>query len=218
MAINELMKVKTLMLSALALSVAGFYFWINTSVPVIDESKISDSSLVEYPSEFNFRQTVNDCGPYNTAALTRALTKLPVDSQEFAKNIGYRLPNKYTLPWGMESQLKENGIEVEIPNLGSLSDEERLEFLFEKLSGKKPIIILGERENYEHYVSIFGFDREKYEFYVYDSLFDKGADGLTIDENGELPGNRTFPGKDLLDFWRGGGMYGLYKWYAIVAS
>ena len=40
---------------------------------------------------------------------------------------------------------------------------------------------------------------------------------ITVD-NGELPGNRTLSSESLLTFWKGGGMYGLYEWYAIVGS
>ena len=82
----------------------------------------------------------------------------------------------------------------------------------------KPIIILGERDYYEHYITILGFNNTKNEFYVYDSFFDKGEKDLTIDENNDLPGNRTFTSNELLTFWSNGGMYGLYNWYTIVAS
>jgi len=69
-------------------------------------------------------------------------------------------------------------------------------------------------------MTIFGFDAAKEEFYVYDSMEEKHADfnGLTIDKNSQLPGNATLSESKLLDFWSKGGMYGLYKWYAIVAD
>lgn len=198
--------------------VAGIYFWTNNKAPAIDNSKISVSSIIEYPSGFNYRQTVNDCGPFNVAAVVRALTKEKISSEEFAKNIEWRLPNKYTLPWGMEKQLKENGIVVEIPNIKVLSDKNKILFLQERLSQGKPVIVLGKRDNYEHYITIFGFNGAKNEFYVYDSLFKKGEESFTIDNNDSLPGNRNFTSEELLNFWQGGGMYGLYNWYSIVAS
>lgn len=107
---------------------------------------------------------------------------------------------------------------IEIPNLKNLSDENKIDFLREQLSQKKPTIILGGRENYQHYITIFGFDRSKNEFYIYDSLFDKGDKDLTKDSNGDLPGNRTYSSDELLNFWRRGGMYGFYTWYAIITS
>ena len=194
------------------------YIWIGNTPTRFDENKITVSSAIEYSQKFNYRQTVNDCGPFNVAAAVRALKKEEVSSAEFAKNIEWRLPNRYTLPWGMEKQLKENGIAVEIPNIKVLSDEEKILLLQERLSQRKPAIVLGERDNYEHYITIFGFDSTKGEFNVYDSLFEKGNNGFTIDKNGSLPGNRNFTSAELLNFWRGGGMYGLYNWYAIIAS
>lgn len=203
-------KIKVLSL-LIIIAVTGVYLSLTDKTPEIDRSKIAPSSIIEYPSEFNYLQTANDCGPFNVAAIVRALTEKQVDSQEFAENIEWRLPNKYTLPWGMERQLKENGMKIEIPNVKALSDDDKIAFLQEQLSYKKPIIILGERDDYEHYMTIFGFDRSENEFYIYDSLFDKDA-------NDDLPGNRNFTSEELLNFWRDGGMYGLYEWYAIVNS
>ena len=209
---------KLIISGLLIVVVIGIYSSLTNRAPEIDKEKNFISSVIDYPSEFNYRQTLNDCGPFNVAAIVRALTEKQVDSQEFAKNIEWRLPNKYTLPWGMEKQLKENDINVEIPNIKALSDEDKITFLQERLSQKKPVIILGERDDYEHYLTIFGFDSSTDEFYIYDSLFDKGKEGFTENENGDSPGNRNFTSEELLNFWRGGGTYGLYKWYAIVAS
>jgi len=189
--------------------------------PVIDKNQIKTISLIDYPAKFNYRQTINDCGPFSTAAIVRALKKKEIDSKEFAEKIEWRLTNKYTLPWGIEKQLEENGVVVAKPNLESLSDENKILFLQQQLSLSKPIIILGERNNFEHYVTIFGFDSLKDEFYVYDSIHDKKSDtdsGMTKDDNDKFPGNRTFSSEELLNFWRNGGMYGIYKWYAIVSS
>jgi len=202
--------------------ILGITFLYNPP-PVIDKSQIKATALIDYPSKFNYRQTMNDCGPFNTAAVVRALKKEEIDPQVFAEEIGWRLPNGYTLPWGLEEQLEENGIVIEKPNLKSLSDEERILFLQQQLSQGKPVIILGdlsETNSFKHYVTVFGFDALKDEFYIYDSLHDKnpGLEGMTKDDNAELPGNRTFSSKGLLVFWRDGGMYGMYKWYAIVAS
>jgi hypothetical protein len=209
-----------LILFIIFLAILSLCFWFlkNGGAPTIDKNKILYSSIIDYSGEFNYRQTVNDCGPFSTAAVVRALTGKTIDSAEFTKNIGWRLPNKYTLPWGLEKQLKDNGISIETPNLKNLSEEDKILFLEEQLSQKNPVIILGQIKKYQHYITLFGFnDREK-TFYVYDSFFDKGEDGLTKDANGDLPGNRNLSFEELLNFWRGGGMYGLYNWYAIVSE
>ncbi|MDD3861366.1 MAG: hypothetical protein PHP74_00510 [Candidatus Gracilibacteria bacterium] len=194
-------------------------FFVNKP-PTIGMSNIKEIALIDYSSDINFRQTVNDCGPYNVATVVRALKKEKIDSSKFAKEIKWRLPNKYTLPLGLERQLKENGINIEIPQVKRLSDRDKIAFLHEQLSLGNPIVILGGIDHYQHYMTIFGFNSNKDEFYIYDSLQEENPDNLslTIDENDELPGNKSMSSKDLMDFWRKGGMYGIYKWYAIVAS
>lgn len=197
---------------------AAYLIFIDRPVAEIDQGKLMASALIPYSSEYNFRQTVNDCGPFNVAAAVRALTGESVDSVEYAEEIGWRLPNDYTLPWGMEKLLNEKGISIDIPNVKGLLDSEKLDYLRFELSQKHPVILLGQQENYEHYITLLGFDKEKDVFYSYDPLFEKREEGFTKDDNGELPGNRTFSSDELLSFWQGGGMYGFYNWYAIVAS
>jgi hypothetical protein len=175
-------------------------------------------ATIPYPSTYNYYQTTNDCGPYNTAAIVRALKNVSVSSSKFAENIGWRLPNKYTLPWGLEEQLKQNEIRIKIYHLKKYTDQEKLSFLKYNLSDNKPIIILGKKNNWQHYITLLGYDSDKEIVYVYDSYHEKGQNGLTKDDNGEKPGNRNLKFTEILDFWRGGGMYGLYKWYALVAG
>lgn len=179
--------------------------------------------LPPYPSQYNYRQTVNDCGPFAVAAVVRALTQENVSSAEFAQEIQWRLPNKYTLPRGLEEQLKEHNIKIKTPEVHSLAEDQKIAYLRQELSQNHPLIILGERTEfvgtpYEHYIVLLGFDEGKNEFYVYDPFYTKGNANLTQDANGALPGNRTYSSEALLDFWSKGGLYGLYEWYVIAAS
>lgn len=215
------MKTKVKITFILGILLVGMIMLVFKSpTPTIDKAQIKTTFLINYPEEFNYRQTINDCGPFNTAAVVRTLKNEEVDSSKFAEEIEWRLPNKYTLPWGLKKQLEDNDIKIEAPNLRAFSDEEKVLYLQEQLSLGKLIIILGGRDDHQHYISVFGFDSVKNEFYLYDSMQEKNPnmEGLTTDENGELPGNNTFSSKELVDFWSNGGMYGLYKWYAIVAS
>ncbi len=188
--------------------------------PQIDQNTIQKSAFLPYPPQYNFRQTKNDCGPFNVAAVVRILKNENVDSVSFAEEIGWRLPNKYTLPWGLEKQLKENGINVEKPHFSLLTNDEKIMLIQQYLSLKKPVIILGERDNYEHYLTILGFNAKNDEYYIYDSLKTASPEqqDVTTDENNSIPGNVTLNSRELLDFWRGGGMYGLWKWYGLIAS
>ena len=209
---------KVLIIFFAILLLLGTYLLMGKKAPQIDENLILPQAKIDYPSQFNYLQTPNDCGPFNAAAVVRSLTGEQVSSAKFANDIGWRLPNNYTFPLGMELLLQDNGIELEIPNIKALSDTQKVQFLQERLSQNKPIIILGERDGYEHYLTIFGYNKLDDEFYIYDSLFDSAGSGLTIDENGDLPGNRNLNSEALLAFWSGSGMYGFYTWYAIVAG
>ena len=198
-------------------------FVLCSSCKSILQSKYSEQSHVNtfkinYPSKYNFKQTSTYCGPFSTAAVVRILTLNNVNSFDFAERISWKISDKGTLPFGLQKQLKKHGIKIEIPNLKKYSDKEKVLFLQERLSQGKPIIILGEKNNYQHYLTLLGFDKLKDDFFVYDSWCPEGETGLVVDENNELPGNINLSSKKLLDFWRKGGMHGFYKWYAIVSS
>lgn len=218
-------RTRNLIILSISLILIGVFVFTknnNNVISEVDEVSKEDISnfsvVIEYSSKYNYRQTINDCGPFSAAAVVRILTKNNVKSEDFVKDMKFRLPNKYTLPEGVEKLLKDNSIEVKTPNVKELSDEDKIKFIKEQLSFGKPVIILGERKKYEHYLTILGFDNSKDEFYIYDSFYNKAEEGLTIDNNGDLPGNRNYSSKELLNFWRGGGMYGLYEWYIIVAD
>jgi len=197
------------------------YSFLGLSVkPKIDKLVIKENAFIEYPTEFNYKQTKNDCGPFSVAAAVRALTGKNVSSASFAQEVSWRLPNNYTLPWGLESLLKAHSISIKKPNFKFLMDNEKIMLIQQYLSYGLPIIILGQRDNYEHYITIVGFDSNKDQYYVYDSLQSSSPEqkNMTIDENSTLSGNKTLNSQELLDFWRGGGVYGLWKWYGLVAS
>jgi len=198
----------------------AFLFFGSRIKPPINASIITTSGYLEYPAEYNYRQSGNDCGPFNVAAVTRALRKKNVSSTLLAREIGWRLSNNYTLPWGLESQLKSFNIHIEKPHFGLLTDDEKIMLLQEYLSLGKPIIILGERDNYEHYITILGFASGADQYDIYDSLQAPlpGKPDMTTDDNDSFPGNATMKSSELLNFWRGGGMYGFWEWYGLVAS
>lgn len=191
---------------------------LRKSLDVGNEYTIPEAATIYYDSQYNFRQSFNDCGPFNVAAVTRALTNKNISSVEFAKSIKWRLFNNYTLPIGLEKQLRENDIRVVIPSIASLADENKILFLKEQLSRENPVIILGKQGGYQHYLTLFGYSSPLDQFFVYDSMYKKGNLSLTDDGNNENPGNRNMTSKELLDFWRKGGVLGLYQWYAIIAS
>lgn len=202
------MKLKIVLALILILN-SSYFLFVYKSPPVIESTTTQESASIPYPAKYNYKQTINDCGPFNVAAVVRALTDEDVDSAELAEEIKWRLPNKYTLPWGLEKQLKEQGITTEIPNLSPLDNVAKITYLKQNLSAQKPIIILGNQDGFQHYITLFGYDQD--DFHTYNPLYDD-------DQNTDSPGNRDLSSEELLKFWEGGGMYGFYKWYAIVTS
>lgn len=121
---------------------------------------IADISLIDYPQEYNYRQISTYCGPFSTAACVRVKNEIDVDSFEFTDEIGWKLFDWGTLPIGLKRQLKKNDLEVEILHLSSKTEEARLHILQRELMNQNPIILLGEKHNYQHSSFCFtiGFD------------------------------------------------------------
>ncbi|WP_162426057.1 hypothetical protein [Pontibacter pudoricolor] len=207
-----------MLLSACLIVAFCYLIWNRGSVSAYNTQNIAGFYYIDYPSEYNYKQVSTYCGPFSTAAVVRALQGKKVDSFEYSENIGWRIFNKGTHPIGLSRQLEKQYLNVEIARLRSFSDDERLLFLQERLSQGKAIIILGEKYAYQHYVTLFGFNKQKQEYYIYDSWCPEGTKGLVVDENGSLPGNLTLNSQELLTFWGKGGMYSFYEWYALVAS
>lgn len=206
------------LLSACLIVGCCYFIWNRVSVSAYNTQNIANFYHIDYPSEYNYKQVSTYCGPFSTAAVVRVLTGKQVDSFEYSENIGWRIFEKGTHPIGLSRQLEKQNLKVEIARLGRFSDDERLLFLQERLSQGNPIIILGEKNSYQHYVTLLGFNKGKQEYYVYDSWYPEGTNGLVVDENDSLPGNLTLNSKALLTFWRKGGIYTFYEWYALVAS
>ena len=196
----------------------GYFSWARLSVSDYNPQNIASSYTIDYPANYHHKQISTYCGPFSVAAVTRILTGKTVDSFEFADNITWKILDKGTHPIGLIKQLEDQGLKVEAPRLRNFSDNERLAFLQERLSQGKPIILLGEKDSEQHYVTLLGFNQKHQTFYIYDSSCKEGQKGFVIDENGLLPGNLTLSRAELLEFWGKGGIYSFYEWYALVAS
>src|SRR3989338_4079034 len=100
---NMILKNKKICIGLVILATLTGFVVVRGGKPDVDQSLIKASASIFYPSAYNYRQTKNDCGPFNIAAVVRVLKDENVDSASFAEEIGWRLPNKYTLPWGLEN-------------------------------------------------------------------------------------------------------------------
>lgn len=179
----------------------------------------SDNDLItiKLSSIYNLKQTYNDCGPYSCFILLKALGK-DADLIDIKKKMKWRLKNNYTLPWGIEETLKRFNVKIKKHDFSVMKDDIKIDNIKKELSNDNPIIILGGINKYQHYVALLGYNNDM--FFIYDSLQKKDYDikgNFTIDENGNLPGNKNLTKKELLNFWRKGGKYLFFKWYALIA-
>ena len=151
--------------------------------------------------------------------MAHVLTQSEVDIEEFVQNMEWRLPNKITLPWGLEKLLLNHGIRSETPLLILFSKKERIKYLKVQLSAGKPVILLGLKHGMGHYITLLGYKAD--EFYIYDSWHTKNplkSGSYTYDDNGILPGNLNLSEEELIDFWQGSEKFLFFAWYALVAN
>ncbi len=173
---------------------------------------------LDYPSRFNYRQHTNECGPYAAGAVARVVLHIDIDSQKMVDELPWRLPKGYTHPWALKELLTSMHIESTSYSAKKLSASDKQKFLMQELSNGAPIILLVKMYGYQHYIVLLGFDRNTDEFFVYDPVYTRGEDGYTIDDNGNMPGNRTMHWEDLHTHWSDGGVLGFFNWYMLVAS
>ncbi len=195
-----------------ALIVAASIFFYPKKVHQQGDVGLPDSISLPYESQWNFRQSVNGCAPYSAAAVLRLKKDPTTSSADVDARISWRFRG-YTFPFGIVQFLKSQGASPE-QFIVEGTDAQKMTWLKAQLSQKQPVILWGRKSGLLHYVTLMGY--EKGEFYIYDSLEEKGDPGMTIDKNGSRPGNATWSNAQLLDFWSRGGLLGLYRFYAII--
>lgn len=180
----------------------------------VENWQIPLEASLEYPSVWNYRQSINSCGPYSAAAVIRITTKQNIDSEDLAKTTPWRFRG-YTLPFGVISGLKKYHVPTQEFIVG-LSDSDKLHWLKSNIGKGSPVILLIRKDGLLHYVTLLGYKENTFD--MYDSLEDKGEDSLTVDTNSDGAGNSTWTNEQLLSAWNQGGLFGLYKNYAIITE
>jgi hypothetical protein len=172
--------------------------------------------------KFNFRQSLNNCASFATAAAFNVFEDNKKDPQKIADEIGFRLKDRFTLPLGIENYFRDNNYNVEQNNLINQNEIEKINYLKSNLSQNKVGIIIIKLPNtswyYLHYITILGYDNE--DFYIYDSLAtkDKNNPQFTLDLNGDLPGNKSMKSDELIKMWDDGNILNYPKNYNIFVS
>ncbi len=209
-------------LITVCLLTTGLFSWgFQSAATIIMPNPGFIRDLVELPFDscYNLSQSYNDCGPYNCAIVVHVLTGRDIVIDDFVKQMGWRLPNKVTLPWGLERLLGRYGIKTEVPFLLFFSREHRLDYLKAQLSRGWPVILLGLKQGIGHYLTLLGYGDNG--FYVYDSWYSRNPllpGAHTYDDNGALPGNLTMSEDEIISFWKGSENFLFFPWYALVAE
>lgn len=137
-------------------------------------------------------QIGNSCAAYSAAYILRNLG-IPSKGADVYAEIPYKDPFLgYVFTKGLVLYLQTQGITSMIYK-GDLSTlKARL------IQGNSPIIVLiGEGVNWQHFITLLGFNNDKSELYFFDS-------NEVIDKNAELPGNTTIETDIFLNLWNNG--------------
>lgn len=171
--------------------------------------------MATYAPEWNYRQGRNECGPFSAAAAIRALGGDDVSSSTIVSHTPWRLRNGYTAPWGVEEVVKRYELSTKDYSVARLSDDKKIAALQTQIAQGNVAILLGEIHGVQHFITVLGYDLPTGTFLVYDPLLDAGDTGMTVDNNGDLPGNNTMSEQELLAFWNAGGIKGFFRGYLL---
>lgn len=184
-------RIKWLVLVMSISFLAGTVF-ILSPFPNSDSISFAAQKKFDVPINTDFElQGKNQCAAYSTAFVLRNTGK-KAKGIDVYDEIPFKIPiSGYVLPKGIISYLQSQGLKPIIysGNLSSL--KARL------VQGNAPVIVLvGNGLFWQHYMTLVGFDNEKGELYFVDSN--------KINENAELPGNRTMTNEYFLKWWSNG--------------
>ncbi len=202
------------------LCMGGWYWWYYKIPFVPKRSDMLAQIQLYFEQDRNYRQTRNGCWPFTASAVINWLYEdKQVDPLKIEKTMKRRFTaQKHTHPWGVETTLIDQWLNIFKPNMYRLDTNRKLRYLQYEISQGNPVILLGNLDGYQHFLSLWGYDREKMVFYVYDSVYQRGEDWYTLDHNWDLPGNVNYTYDELLRFWKWWGKWLFYRWYALVVE
>lgn len=197
---------------------AGVFFTIDSvrRDDRLNGDVVDGSFSYAYPAVWNKRQSSVECGPYSVAAVSRIATGEDIDSNQLYKDARWKIPGIGVHPRGLMAQLHDLGIQYTTPDVRELPFDTKLWVIQQQLNESGPVILLGQTDGFQHYITVLGYNNDAW--YVYDSLQERADSMLTIDENGENPGNVTYTDQELLAFWYGGGVFGFFEWFMIATE
>ncbi|MCU7197373.1 MAG: C39 family peptidase [Turicibacter sanguinis] len=153
---------------------------------------------ISFPSSFSIEQEnsfetqiINECSAFSIAYVLRHYHESQTGLNIYHQ-LNYKIPvSGYVLPKGILNYFKDSVYNIEMFT-GSL------ETLKTRLTAGTPIIVLiGNSLNWQHYMTLVGYDDTTNEMYFFDSL-------KSFDENNGQPGNRTITTDYFLKLWNNG--------------
>ena len=167
-------------------------FYYLTPFPQRDSLTKSVPSSYSIDQENSFETQVhNECSAFSTAYVLRHFGESQTGLELYEK-FGYKLPfSGYVLPKGILSYFKDSAYEATLYRGTFETLKSRL------IEGTPVIVLVGDGLNWQHYMTLVGFDQSLSEVYFFDSL-------RQDDENGEAPGNRTLSTDYFLQLWDNG--------------
>ncbi len=181
-------------------------------------NSLPNSYYLKMNKNLFYRQTLNNCGPYSVMAVINILSNEEKDPEILSKQMKWRTYKNLTFPQGVINQLHENEIKTKEYVLKGKSEQDKINWIKETISQKKPIICLIKIHHVLHYVTILGYDENG--FMLYDSIQEKDSENQrkTIIDNNCIEGNRYYTYDEFLQLWNDGGYKLFFKNWAIVCS
>lgn len=174
------------------LAILTFGLYCITPFPTNDKINVNypDSFTITQENSFE-TQVVNECSAFSSAYVLRHFGENKTGLSLYDE-FNYKLPfSGYVLPKGILDYFKDTPYQVKMYT-GTF------ETLKTQLTKGTPIIVLvGDHLNWQHYMTVVGYNDTLQEVYFFDSLRE-------TDENESLPGNRTLSTDYFLSMWDNG--------------
>lgn len=173
-----------------------------------------------YPIPVNYKQVGEECGMHAIYACLNAF-KMDVAIEEIVTDLKSELtPGAGLYPWTIMKFMKKYKVKSFFYWAGLKSNEKRIDWLKITLAKLGPVILLTKtHDNSLHWVTCLGYSGNV--FYIYDSYLSVGKVGgyrdITVDKNGDRPGNMKVNENELIKLWKKGKAYG-FSFLCIVVG
>lgn len=166
-----------------------------------------------FDPEWNVMQdkAKDHCGPHAIAALLHTMGRHDLQPLDLVPKVRYKF-HWGTHPVAMERLLEDEGCEPDPLQFNHLSPLQRIRGLEQELVRRPLILLMRDPELGLHYTLGLGFDHEKRVIPLYDPKFGMRE---KRGKNKDLPGNRIFSYRRLLERWNQGHVLGRNRNYAL---